>query len=130
MISMMDRATIAVAVLVVLQHLGFFVLETFLWQKPVGMKIFRLTPEKAAITAPLARNQGVYNAFLAAGILWGLATVAVGGLGYAEFSRAILTFFFGCVAVAGFVGALTVNKRIFFVQAVPALVGLALLILR
>jgi putative membrane protein len=126
MISPLNRAAIAFAVLVGLQHIGFFILETFLWEKPVGLKFFRLTPEKAAITAPLAKNQGVYNAFLAAGLFWGLATVAMGGLGYEEFSRAILTFFFGCVLVAGIVGALTVNKRIFVAQGLPALVGLLL----
>jgi putative membrane protein len=128
MVSPLDRAAIVMALLVALQHLAFFVLESFLWEKPIGLKTFALTPEKAAITAPLAKNQGVYNAFLAAGLLWGLSTVAAGGLGYVEFSRAILTFFFGCVFVAGIVGGMTVNKRIFFVQGMPALVGLGLVL--
>jgi putative membrane protein len=130
MSSTCDRIAVALAVLVSLQHFGFFVIETFLWEKPFGLRFFRLTPEKAAVTAPLAKNQGVYNAFLAAGLAWGLATLAGGGLGYAEFSRSILIFFFGCVFVAGIVGGLTVSRRIFIGQGIPALAGLALLLLR
>jgi putative membrane protein len=119
-----NRMTIALLVMVALQHLAFFVLETFLWEKPVGRKIFRQTAESARVTAPLAANQGVYNAFLALGLFWALATGLGEGLGYAEFARRLAGFFLGCVFVAGIVGGLTVNKRIFFVQGVPALLGL------
>jgi putative membrane protein len=128
MVPPMERLMVAVAVVVALQHVAFFVLESFLWEKPIGMKVFRLTPERARITAPLAANQGVYNAFLAAGLFWGVATAVGGGLGYAEFARMLIGFFLGCVAVAGIVGAMTVNRRILWVQAMPAILGLALLL--
>ena len=91
----------------------------FLWDKPVGMKIFGHTPERARASKVLAANQGLYNGFLAAGLVWGL--VAPGG------GAAIMTFFLSCVFVAGVFGALTVNSRIFYVQAAPATLGLALL---
>jgi putative membrane protein len=99
---------------VALQHLGFLVLEMFLWQTPTGLRIFRLTPEHAAISAPLAKNQGLYNGFLAAGLAWGAAT-----------GRADVEYFFlACVVVAGVFGAATVSRRILVVQAVPALLAL------
>eukprot|EP01133_Synstelium_polycarpum_P025977 gene25977-31198_t len=96
-------------------------LEMVVWDKPLGLKTFRLTPEFAAASRALALNQGLYNGFLVAGLIWGL------WLGQAGF--AIKVFFLGCVVVAGIVGALTVNRRIFFVQGVPAIVALAVLIL-
>ena len=130
MVSPWDRVLFAVIFFVAFQHLAFFVLETFLWQKPLGLKVFRQSPEKAAITAPLAKNQGVYNAFLAAGLFWGVITITSGGLGYVELGRAIFIFFLSCVSVAGITGALTVNRRIFWIQAVPAIVGLGLVFLR
>lgn len=111
----------ALAGVIALEHVGFLVLESFLWQKPVGRKIFGTTAEFAKASAALAANQGLYNGFLAAGLLWGACPTTP-----PEISAAILPFFFGCVAVAGIVGALTVKPRIFFVQAVPAIVGLVL----
>ena len=102
-------------VLVALLHLGFLVLEMFLWTRPAGLKVFRNTPEKAAATRVLAANQGLYNGFLAAGLLYAVATG----------SREFAVFFLACVVVAGAYGAWSVNKRIFFVQAVPALLALA-----
>jgi putative membrane protein len=126
MFSPLNRLAIAGILIVALQHLAFFVLETFLWQSDSGRRIFRMDREKAAITAPLAANQGVYNGFLAAGLLWGLWIAFRQGIGYVEFSRRIEIFFLTCVAVAGVVGGLTVNRRIFFVQALPALVTLLL----
>jgi len=102
-------------VLVAALHLYFLVLEMFLWTRPLGLKTFRNTPEKAEATRVLAANQGLYNGFLAAGLLYAVATG----------SREFAVFFLACVVVAGVYGAWSVNKRIFFVQAVPALLALA-----
>jgi len=114
---MSTLANIAVA-LVALLHAYFLVLEMFLWDKPFGMRIFRLTPEFAKATKTLAVNQGLYNGFLAAGLAWGLMLGTAGG--------PIKIFFLCCVIVAGAVGAATVNMRILWVQALPALIALAL----
>lgn len=103
--------------LVAALHLYFLVLEMFLWDKPFGIKTFRLTPEFASASKALAANQGLYNGFLAAGLAWGL-WLGPSGL-------AVRSFFLGCVIVAGIFGAATVNKRIFFIQSVPALIALA-----
>ena len=116
----MRTALTAVVILVLVEHVWFLVLEMFLWTRPLGLKTFRNTPEFARQSAALAANQGLYNGFLAAGLLWGLLHPD------ARVSLQITTFFLACVAVAGIVGAITVSKRIFFLQAVPALVGLAL----
>jgi putative membrane protein len=101
-------------VLVTLLHVYFLVLEMFLWTKPLGLKTFRNSPEKAETTRVLAANQGLYNGFLAAGLLWGLAT--------AQWN--VVLFFLGCVVVAALYGAYSVNKRIFFVQGVPAIAAI------
>ncbi|RZA21395.1 MAG: DUF1304 domain-containing protein [Lysobacteraceae bacterium] len=106
-------------VLVALLHLYFLVLEMFLWTTPLGLKTFRNTPEKAETTRVLAANQGLYNGFLAAGLLYAVATG----------SREFALFFLACVVVAGAYGAYSVNKRIFFVQALPAIAGLLALFL-
>lgn len=105
--------------LVALLHLYFLVLEMFLWDKPAGLRTFRMTPEKAATTKVLAANQGLYNGFLAAGLAWGLLLGPAG--------VAVKVFFLACVVVAGVFGAATVSRRIFWVQAFPAIVALALL---
>lgn len=110
-----------VVALVAISHLGFLVLEMFLWEKPVGLRVFRQSAERAAITRVLAANQGLYNGFLAAGLIWGLMP----GIG----SSAIKTFFLACVIVAGIFGAATVSHRIFWIQAVPAALGLVLVLL-
>jgi putative membrane protein len=107
--------------LVALLHLYFLVLEMFLWDKPLGLKTFRNTPERAADTKVLAANQGLYNGFLAAGLLWGLSLGVTG--------THIQAFFLCCVIVAGVYGAYSVSRRIFFVQAVPALLALGALYL-
>lgn len=107
-------------VLVALLHLWFLVLEMFLWDKPAGMRTFRNTPEKAAVTKVLAANQGLYNGFLAAGLLWGLS-LGAGGTN-------IQLFFLGCVIVAGVYGAATVSRKILFAQALPAALAMALLL--
>lgn len=109
--------------LVALLHTGFLVLEMFLWTHPIGMKIFRLSPEKALDSAALAMNQGLYNGFLVAGLVWGLMHPDP------VFGRQIKIFFLACVVVAGLYGAWTVNSRIFFVQAAPALLPLTLLLI-
>jgi putative membrane protein len=107
--------------LVVALHGYFLVLEMFLWTKPLGLKTFRNTPEKAADSAVLAANQGLYNGFLAAGLLWGLVQ------GVPAFAFQIKVFFLLCVIVAGAYGALTVSRRILYVQAAPAAAALILL---
>ena len=114
---------VAAAVLIVVVaalHVGFLVLEMFLWQTPLGLRTFRTTKEAAASSAVLAANQGLYNGFLAAGLVWGLVWYGVVG------GRAILTFFLACVIVAGVYGAVTVSRRILLVQAAPAVVALVL----
>ena len=113
----------ALVALVAVLHLLFLVLEMFLWTKPVGLKTFRMTAQKAADSAVLAANQGLYNGFLAAGLAWGLFA------GRAEFALQIKTFFLVCVIVAGVFGAVTVSWRILLVQAAPAVLALALLYL-
>ena len=105
--------------LVALLHVYFLVLEMFLWTRPLGLKTFRNTPEKAEITRVLAANQGLYNGFLAAGLFYAIATG----------SREFALFFLVCVVVAALYGAYSVNKRIFVVQGVPALAGLAAVLL-
>jgi putative membrane protein len=107
--------------LVAALHVYFLVLEMFLWTKPLGLKTFRNTPEKAADSAVLAANQGLYNGFLAAGLLWGLVQ------GTPAFAFQIKTFFLLCVIVAGVYGAATVSRRILYVQALPAAIALILL---
>lgn len=114
----MTHAALALSTLVALLHLSFFAVESFFWQRPTGLKMFRLTPDKARVTAPLAKNQGVYNAFLAAGLL----TCLVRGIETPD-NRFFLFFFLGCVVVAGLVGAATVSRRILWVQAFPAMLA-------
>jgi putative membrane protein len=106
--------------LVALLHLYFLVLEMFLWTKPLGLKVFRNTPEKAELTKVLAANQGLYNGFLVAGLVWGLYLGAAG--------RDIKLFFLGCVIVAGVYGAYSVSRRILVVQALPAAIALGLVL--
>jgi putative membrane protein len=110
-----------VVALVAVLHLYFLVLEMFLWTRPIGLKTFRNSPEKAADTAVLAANQGLYNGFLAAGLLWGLVQDVP------AFAFQIKTFFLLCVIVAGIFGAVTVSRRILVVQAMPAAIALILL---
>jgi len=112
-------ATILI-VLVAALHVYFLVLEMFLWRTPFGRRTFKTTPEAAESSAVLAANQGLYNGFLAAGLLWAL--LAYGLIG----GRPILTFFLACIVVAGIYGAITVSRRIVIVQAVPAAIAIAL----
>ncbi|HXC38260.1 MAG TPA: DUF1304 domain-containing protein [Burkholderiales bacterium] len=116
-------ASVVVAV-VALLHAWFLVLEMFLWTKPTGRRVFNLTPEFAEESKTLAANQGLYNGFLAAGLAWGLIASAAGWPG----AFGIKVFFLACVIVAGVFGAATVSRRILFVQALPAVIGLGLLV--
>ncbi len=111
----------AFVALVALLHLYFLVLEMFLWDKPLGLKTFRHSAAEAAASKVLAANQGLYNGFLAAGLAWGIALGAAG--------VSIKLFFLGCVIVAGIFGAATVGKKILFVQALPAAIAMALVLL-
>lgn len=106
------------ALLVALLHFYFLYLEMFLWTKPKGLAVFRNTLEKAKESAVLAANQGLYNGFLSAGLMWGVLHPDV------QFGLQIKIFFFGCVIVAGLYGALTVGKKILYIQAMPAIIGL------
>jgi len=110
----------AMVALVAALHVYFLVLEMVLWQKPLGLKTFRNTPEKARDSAVLAANQGLYNGFLAAGLAWGLLHPDP------ALAWQIKTFFLLCVIVAGAYGGFSVSRRIVFVQALPAVVALAL----
>jgi putative membrane protein len=118
----------ALIAIIALLHVGFLVLEMFLWTKPVGLKIFQKnTPEneraaKARDSAVLAANQGLYNGFLAAGLFWGVLAVP------AAFAFQIKVFFLLCVIVAGVYGAATIpSKYVLLLQAAPAAFALILL---
>ena len=107
--------------LVAVLHVYFMYLEMVAWDRPLGRKVFRTTSEFATASKALAANQGLYNGFLVAGLVWGL------WLGEAGF--ALKTFFLACVVVAGVFGAATVNRRILYVQALPAALALVALLL-
>ena len=113
-------ANIVVA-LIALLHVYILVLEMFLWDKPAGLRAFGQTKEAAATSKVLAANQGLYNGFLAAGLFWGLSLGVEG--------NSVKIFFLSCVLVAGLYGAATVGRKILFIQAVPAAIGLLLLFL-
>jgi putative membrane protein len=101
-------------VIVALLHVGFLVLEMFFWDHPVGRKRFGLTPEYSKASATLAANQGLYNGFLAAGLIWGLVTG----------DSSIIIFFLLCVLIAGIYGGFTAKRTILYIQALPALLAL------
>ena len=101
-------------VLVAALHLGFLVLEMFLWDHPVGRKSFKMTPEYSKASATLAANQGLYNGFLAAGLIWGLAAG----------DASVKIFFLACVLVAGIYGGVTAKRSILYMQALPGLLAL------
>jgi putative membrane protein len=104
--------------IVAVLHFGFLYLEMFLWDKPAGRRVFRTTEEVARQSKTLAMNQGLYNGFLAAGLIWSL---------FADDTTK--AFFLSCVTVAGLFGAFTVSKRIFYVQALPAIIALLLVLI-
>lgn len=109
-------AKVLIAFIAIL-HIYFLILEMFLWDKPMGMKAFGNNSEKAALTKVLAQNQGLYNGFLAAGLIWSLFAAM-------PFAIQLANFFLGCVLVAGLYGAMTASKKILYIQALPALVTL------
>jgi putative membrane protein len=111
-------ANVVIGIVAVL-HVGFLVLEMFLWNKPFGMKTFGMTQELADASATLAANQGLYNGFLAAGLIWGL---------WADLLP-VKVFFLLCALVAGVYGGLTAKRTILFIQGLPALIGLILVFL-
>jgi len=112
-------AGIAIAIVAAL-HVYFLVLEMFLWTKPAGLRAFGLTPERAEASKVLAANQGLYNGFLAAGLVW--------SLNFATEGRAVAIFFLACVIIAGVFGAVTASRKILFVQAVPGVIALMLVL--
>jgi len=116
----MRLASRVVVCLVAAEHLWFLVLEMFLFTRAIGLKTFGIDREYAMRAAPLAANQGLYNGFLAAGLLWSL-------LAPQALEVPLQTFFLGCVAAAGLYGGATVSRKILWIQALPALAGLALL---
>jgi len=101
-------------VLVAVLHIGFLALEMFFWDHPFGRKRFRMTPEYSKASASLAANQGLYNGFLAAGLIWGLVTA----------NTPVQIFFLICVLVAGIYGGLTTRRTILYIQALPGLLAL------
>lgn len=117
----MSLAANIVVALVALLHVYFLVLEMFLWTKPAGRKAFGLSREQAEATKVLAANQGLYNGFLAAGLIWGLLLGASG--------TPVKLFFLGCVLIAGIYGAATASRKILLIQGLPAAVGVALVLL-
>lgn len=117
----MKKFAAALLIFVALEHIYFLVLEMFFWTRPLGMETFGLTPEFAAQSASLAANQGLYNGFLAAGLLFGLLR-SKGAVG-------TQVFFLCCVIVAGIFGAITAKTTILYVQAAPALLALIVVLL-
>ena len=116
----MDILTTIAVSLVILLHVFFMLLEMFLWSTPFGRNTFGLTEQQAKQTASLAANQGLYNGFLAAGLLWGL--VSTGGFD-------ALIFFLSCVIIAGIYGSVTAKSSILWIQAMPAAVAMSLVLL-
>jgi len=117
--STMLILTNSLIAIIALLHGYFLILEMFFWAKPLGRKTFKLTADYAKASKTLAANQGLYNGFLAAGLVWGLL---LGNAGIA-----ILLFFLSCIVIAGVFGGVTVNRRIFYIQAVPAIIALGLI---
>lgn len=117
----MQIAALSLVALVAALHMGFLILEMFLWRTPRGRGIFGTSPEFAEESAPLAANQGLYNGFLAAGLVWGLFAADPTG-------PQARIFFLCCVVVAGLYGSLTVSRRILWIQALPAAAALALVL--
>jgi putative membrane protein len=105
----------ALIVVVVILHVGFLVLEMFFWDHPVGRRTFGMTPQQSAFSKTLAANQGLYNGFLAAGLLWGLWSGR----------EDVKVFFLACVLVAGIYGGLTAKRSILATQGLPAALALA-----
>ncbi len=114
----MDLLANLLTAVVALLHFGFLYLEMFLWDKPRGMRTFNMTEQVAKQSKTLAMNQGLYNGFLAAGLIWGIFA-----------GDPVKIFFLNCVIIAGIFGALTVSKRIFYIQAIPAILALLVVLI-
>ena len=112
----MKPLAIIMTAFVAISHYGFMALEMFFWDHPTGRKIFSMTEEFSAQSAPLAANQGLYNGFLATGLIWGLLSKRTD----------IKIFFLSCVVVAGIFGGFTAKTSIFYMQALPAAIALIL----
>ncbi|MBK9006009.1 MAG: hypothetical protein CNIPEHKO_01277 [Anaerolineales bacterium] len=110
----MNLAANLLVALVAVLHLGFLALEMFFWDHPFGRKTFKMTPEYSKASASLAANQGLYNGFLAAGLIWGLL----------DGNASVKIFFLACVVIAGIYGGLTTRKTILYIQALPGLIAL------
>ncbi|MBI3197108.1 MAG: DUF1304 domain-containing protein [Rhodospirillales bacterium] len=110
----MRMISLLLVAFVALIHVGFLVLEMFYWNHPLGRQIFNMTPEVSASSAILAANQGLYNGFLAAGLIWGLVTGR----------RDVKVFFLACVVAAGVYGGLTAKMSILYTQGLPGLLAL------
>lgn len=121
---MSNLINITVAIVAIL-HIYFLILEMFLWEKPIGLKIFGQTKEAAKATKVLAANQGLYNGFLAAGLIWGIYLSYDGNN---DNSISVKLFFLCCVLIAGLYGAATASRKILFVQALPAALSIILII--
>ena len=117
----MKKVAAVLVAFVALEHVLFLVLEMFFWSTPTGIKVFGLTPEFAEQSSALAANQGLYNGFLAAGLIWGLIAK--------DNAQQIKVFFLTCVLVAGIFGAVTAKASILVVQGAPALAALLLVLL-
>ena len=120
MITYLDNIIIS---LIAALHIYILILEMFLWNTPRARRVFGMTKEQAKLTTINAANQGLYNGFLAAGLIWGLLS------SNPEISFQVKIFFLSCIAIAGLYGAKTVHKKIFFIQAAPSLTAIALLLL-
>ncbi len=116
MTNVLSKSASALVIFVAVLHFGFLTLEMFFWDHPVGRKIFGMTPDVSASSAPLAMQQGLYNGFLAVGLLWALSRRKVD----------VVIFFLLCVIVAGVFAAMTVKISIIFTQSLPALIALML----
>ena len=116
----MSVLAILITSLVAILHIYFMILEMFFWDKPLGLKAFGMTKESATASKVLAANQGLYNGFLAAGLIWGIC-LGANGIG-------ITIFFLLCVIIAGIFGAITANRKILYIQALPASIALALIL--
>lgn len=110
-------------IIIAILHAYFLLLEMYFWDKPLGLKVFRMNLEKAKETKALALNQGLYNGFLVTGLIWSLIESNL------IFSNQLQIFFLSCVLIAGIVGGLSVNKQIFFIQGFPALITLIIKII-
>lgn len=121
MVFISTLATVVIA-LIALLHVYILILEMLLWDKPAGLRVFGHTREQAAASKVLAANQGLYNGFLAAGLFWGLYLGAAG--------TAIKLFFLSCILLAGLYGGLTAKRKILYIQALPAAIALALILVQ